>query len=268
MATKMFDPEIALVLQHEGGYTNDPKDPGGPTNFGITIYDARHYAAAYGWIVGRQVTAADMRVMPLAFADWVFQHKYWNVMSCNSLEPGVDYAVFDYGVNSGVGRAGMVLRRILGMPFTSSLITPEVVAGANAMPAAVLVKMICNERLQYLHTLSTWSHFGAGWARRVLDVQAYGLKVAQDLPSVTSPTIAPAQGRAIEPDEHARVRALQQHLTAAGFQPGAIDGDLGPQTVRAFQRSVGLDPDGNMGKLTRPVLEHALAIAVPLAADA
>jgi lysozyme family protein len=48
-----YDESLSRVLVHEGGYTNHPRDPGGPTNYGITIFDARKYAAEFGWIKDR-----------------------------------------------------------------------------------------------------------------------------------------------------------------------------------------------------------------------
>ena len=102
---KTYDEALQRLLQHEGGYTNHPSDPGGPTNFGITIYDARRYAAEFGWISDREVMASDVRSMPLDFAKRVYKAKYWDSQSLDQIEPGPDYALFDYGVNSGVGRS-------------------------------------------------------------------------------------------------------------------------------------------------------------------
>ena len=53
-----YDVCLPLLLVHEGGYTNHPSDPGGPTNFGITIGDYRRYVKA-------DATAADVRAMRL-----------------------------------------------------------------------------------------------------------------------------------------------------------------------------------------------------------
>jgi lysozyme family protein len=249
-----FDGALVRVLAHEGGYTNHPADPGGPTNFGITIFDYRKYVLP-------SATAADVKAMKLADAKKIYLEKYWNAQRCGELEPGVDYAVFDYGINSGVGRSGRVLRRLIGFTDMMSEITPDVVAAANALHAADLVTRICDERIHFLRGLKTWPVFGAGWARRAAEVKSYGVAIAQDLPVVDGASIVPAHGRAIDPDKFAKVRALQTQLAAAGFYEGAIDGDLGPKTVKAFQKSLGLDVDGLVGKITRPLLDAALAPA-------
>lgn len=261
MAAQTYDEALRRLFAHEGGYTNHPADPGGPTNFGITIYDYRKYVLP-------GATAADVRAMKLDEAKSIYRAKYWDSQLCDLLEPGVDYAIFDYGVNSGIGRSGRVLRRLLGLPDETSEVTQAVVDAANRRPAAELVVDVCAERLRFLRQLKTWPVFGSGWERRVAEVRDFGVHIARDLPFVDAPGIAgAAPARAIEPDKFARVRALQQTLATAGFDPGAIDGDLGPKTIKAFQRFKGMSVvDGIVGPKTRPLLDAALAAAVPLAA--
>ena len=98
MAASTYDEALRRLLAHEGGYTNHPSDPGGPTNFGITIYDYRKY-------VKPNATAADVRAMKLDEAKAIYRTKYWAAQRCDELPAGVDYSIFDYGVNSGIGPA-------------------------------------------------------------------------------------------------------------------------------------------------------------------
>jgi lysozyme family protein len=251
MALMIYDEALRRLLLHEGGYTNHPSDPGGPTNFGITLADYRRY-------VMTSATAADVRAMNVAEAKAIYKAKYWDALRCGELEPGVDYSMFDYGVNSGVGRAGRVLRRLLDLPDTTSIVTEEVIAAANARGAAGLVVALNEERLHFLQGLKTWPVFGAGWGRRVAEVKLYAVSIAQDIPVIGSPDIQPAPGRGMDPDHVAQVRALQKQLFVSGYDPGAIDGDLGPKTIKAFQRSRGLTPDGIVGDKTLPQLDAAL----------
>jgi lysozyme family protein len=160
---------LQQVLKSEGGYTNDPKDPGGPTNFGITIADYRMY-------VNKNATAEDVKNMHLADAQAIYRSKYWNALNCDSLPSGVDYCVFDYGVNSGIGRARKVWNQVK---------TDDSVATINA---------ICDERLRFLKSLSTWSHFGAGWGSRVATVRSGSLKLAggTKVPSVQTNAPTPS----------------------------------------------------------------------------
>src|SRR5712691_4793819 len=173
MAASSYDEALSRLLVHEGGYSNHPSDPGGPTNWGITIHDARAY-----W--KKDATASDVRAMPLDVAKEIYRSKYWRAMRCDDLPAGVDYAVFDYGVNSGIGRAGKVLRRTLDLaiarhqgveerpssramdgrsstPFSDTAsITDDVIAAAKRHNAKALIGAICDERLAFLQGLRTW----------------------------------------------------------------------------------------------------------------
>jgi lysozyme family protein len=176
MAASSYDDALARLLVHEGGYTNHPADPGGPTNFGITIYDYRKY-------VKPDATAADVRAMKLSEAKGIYRAKYWDAQRCDELPAGVDYAVFDYGVNSGIGRSGKVLRRVLKIADNTGVIADTVIAAAHAADAKALIVAICDERLRFLQGLRTWGVFGAGWGRRVAEVRSVALAMAAGAPS-------------------------------------------------------------------------------------
>jgi lysozyme family protein len=85
-----------------------------------------------------------------------------------------------YGVNSGIGRSGKVLRRTLRLPDNTSVVTDEVVAAARAIDPRTLIAAICDERLHFLQSLKTWPVFGRGWSRRVAEVKSKALKMAAD----------------------------------------------------------------------------------------
>ncbi|KAB2885920.1 MAG: glycoside hydrolase family 108 protein, partial [Pseudorhodoplanes sp.] len=170
MAAATFEEALDRVLVHEGGYSNHPRDPGGPTNFGITIHDYRKY-------VKPDATTADMRAMPVAKAKVIYREKYWDALRCGALADGLDYAVFDYGVNSGVSRAAKVLQRLLSLPDDGRM-TEAVVAAARVYETRDLIVKLCDERLAFLKRLKTWPVFGAGWGRRVAEVRAAALAMA------------------------------------------------------------------------------------------
>lgn len=176
MSSLNFDEALARLLAHEGGYTNHPDDPGGPTNFGITIADYRRYVKA-------NARAADVKAMTVDEAKAIYRAKYWDAQRCDELPAGVDYAVFDYGVNSGIGRSGKVLRRQLSLPDTTHKISDDVIAAARRADAKVLVAAICDERLRFLKALKTWPVFGKGWGRRVAEVKSAALAMAMQATS-------------------------------------------------------------------------------------
>lgn len=155
---------LQQVLLSEGGYTNDPRDPGGATNFGITIADYRMY-------INRNGTPVDVRNMTVDQAKTIYQSKYWDKVNGNELPSGVDYCVFDYGVNSGVSRANRVYQEFRGQDPVDCI---------NA---------ICDERLHFLQSLHTWSAFGLGWSRRVASVRANSIALAKQQPQVVVPSL-------------------------------------------------------------------------------
>jgi lysozyme family protein len=170
MAASSYDEALRRLLVHEGGYSNHPSDPGGPTKFGIMLADYRRY-------VKRNATAADVRVMQVGEAKAIYRAKYWNAMRCDELAAGIDYCLFDYAVNSGTGRAPKVLQRLLGCPVTGGM-NDATVRLANARDAKRLIAEICDERLRFLRSLRTWPVFGNGWSRRVREVRAAALAMA------------------------------------------------------------------------------------------
>ena len=106
MSAESWGEAIRRLLASEGGYVNHPSDPGGPTNFGITIADYRRYGKP-------GATAADVRAMKVDEVKAIYREKYWRAMRCDDLPAGVDYCAFDYAVNSGTGRVPKVLQRVL-----------------------------------------------------------------------------------------------------------------------------------------------------------
>ena len=123
-------------------------------------------------------------------AKGIYREKYWDAQRCDDLPAGVDYAVFDYGVHSGIGRSGKVLRRKLGLSDASSKVTDDVVAAANRAVPTTLAANICDQRLAFLKSLKTWPVFGKGWGRWVAGVRAAALGMAA-VASATLPADLP-----------------------------------------------------------------------------
>lgn len=166
-----FQECLKRLLVHEGGYSNHPSDPGGPTNYGITITDYRKYIDKGG-------TASDVKNMSIEDAKRIYKSKYWDAMGCDSLPSGVDYVVFDYGVNSGVSRSLKVLKQF-----------------DNIKDPIAKINAICDERMAFLKRLKTWPVFGTGWSNRVKEVRAFAIKLAGT--DLTVPVVVGAGGSAV-----------------------------------------------------------------------
>ena len=149
-----FERALPLVLQHEGGYVDHPRDPGGATNLGVTI------GTLSDWL-GRPASKAEVKALTRDSVAPIYRKNYWDATGCGSMASGVDYCHFDAAVNSGPGQA----KRWYA-------------AARNKENAAEIVKAYCARRRGFLQGLRTFSTFGKGWMRRVAGVEAIATKWA------------------------------------------------------------------------------------------
>lgn len=160
-----FSNVLPLVLAHEGGFSNHPKDPGGATMKGVTqrVYDA--------YRDNRNVARRSVRDITRAELHDIYKFQYWDMVNGDRLPAGLDYAVFDYAVNSGPNRAAKELQRLLKLNLVDGQIGEGTIRAANDAANADEVKLIedyCNKRMRFLRSLRTWGTFGNGWKRRVV----------------------------------------------------------------------------------------------------
>lgn len=111
-------------------------------------------------------------------------------MRSPELPAGIDYAVFDFAVNSGPDRASKYLQAAVGA-VQDGRIGPATLGAVKARPAGVIIDALCDARLAFLRRLPTWPTFGRGWSTRVASVRAEAL-----LLSAAEPPAAPARGQA------------------------------------------------------------------------
>lgn len=187
-----FDEALAAVLVHEGGYVDHPDDPGGATNKGITwrTYNAYRRRNNRPERDVREITDAEVAA--------IYRQQYWNAIKGDSLPSGLDYAVFDFAVNSGPSRAAKFLQRIVNVP-ADGIIGHQTLSAVDDMRSAKgLVGHLCDDRLAWLKRLRHWPTFGRGWSRRVAEVRAKGTRLAEmDYTFITgAEASAPANGKA------------------------------------------------------------------------
>ena len=103
-----FARALSLVLKSEGGWSDNPADPGGATMKGVTLANFRRYVQADG-------TKDDLRHITDAQLATVYRKFYWDAVAGDDLPDGVDYATMDFGVNSGPGRAAKYLQAAVGV---------------------------------------------------------------------------------------------------------------------------------------------------------
>lgn len=162
-----FDKAFERTIIHEGGYVNNPHDPGGETNWGITKRTARE--AGY---------TGEMRELSRDAARDIYYMAYWQRAQCDKLPFALAFQLFDAAVNHGIGNAIRFLQRTVGA-VEDGIVGAVTLRAVSTMPIAQLISRYQSIRLDFYTRLTKFDHFGRGWTRRMaqnLDYAAHDLK--------------------------------------------------------------------------------------------
>lgn len=190
-----YTESLTAVLKHEGGYANNPKDPGGATMRGVTqaVYDAYRRNAGRPTQSVRAISDAELGA--------IYRGQYWDRVRGDDLPSGIDYAVFDFAVNSGARQAIKYLQQTLGITADGVIGNITLATVRDADPVAV-INELCDRRLSFMKRIKhrttgelLWKEFGRGWSSRVAGVR----KMAQSLAKAPKPPQAPSQQEAEKP---------------------------------------------------------------------
>ena len=155
-----FEKSLEMLLHHEGGYVWHPKDPGGETNLGVT-------RAVYEQWVGRQVMDGEMKALTVADVAPIYKTNYWDkIKGDDPLMPsGLDFAAFDWGVNSGTGRPAKIIQKYIGAKQDGA-IGPKSLARLAENDPVKVIQYLYEQRQKFYERLPTFETFGKGWTRR------------------------------------------------------------------------------------------------------
>ena len=158
-----FDACMPFIFKAEGGYSDNPADPGGPTNFGVTLATLKAYEG------NPNLTADAVKALTPEMAKEIYRTAYWNRMQCGALPAGLDLEVFDFGVNSGPAESVKTLQRIVGVTQDGS-IGPITLAAVGQFNVGDLIARFAQARLVFYQGLNM-PEFEQGWATRVAQIQ-------------------------------------------------------------------------------------------------
>jgi lysozyme family protein len=150
-----FDYAFDALIGNEGGYVNDPRDPGGETMWGVTARVAR----AHGWTGG-------MKDLPRDTAKSIAKTVYWDPLRLDELDAHVAFQMLDANYNGGdtvrwaQKASGAVVDGKIG---------EKTIAAINAVSPPVFILRFLSYRLKYLNSLKTWASFSRGWSNRIAD---------------------------------------------------------------------------------------------------
>ncbi|MGY8680473.1 glycosyl hydrolase 108 family protein [Bradyrhizobium sp. UFLA05-153] len=254
-----FEKVHALIEKWEGGYTNHPRDPGGPTNMGITQKDLSAWRHA-------PVTADDVRNLTRDEALQIFRANYWTPVHGDEIPLPAAQVVYNTAVLSGTTRGIRLLQQTLargqnGLALDGHMNSPTIDA-CLAADQKMLVEDYCSAYESYLRSLPIFDTFGRGWLNRLNEIRQtalgwaeapeVGVDVVPQRELQTTPVLGATELRF--GDKGTLVEGLQRKLTELGYPLGEIDGQFGTLTreaLLAFQADNNVSPTGVLDPATQ-----------------
>ena len=163
---------LHMLLEHEGGYVNNVHDKGGMTNLGVTkrVYDK--------WI-GRESTEQEMRDLTPDDVAPIYKKNYWNRVKADQLPSGLDWACFDWAVNSGSGRPAKAVQRAVGATQDGAIGNQTLGLIAEKDPKFI-IDYVYTVRQAFYESLDDYKHFGRGWSRRNTETLHQAMKMSEE----------------------------------------------------------------------------------------
>jgi lysozyme family protein len=159
---------LDIVLGYEGGYSEEPGDPSGATQFGVMIGALRDFRQ------DQTLGIEDLKKLGRDEACEIYRTRYWNVLRCDDLPNGVDLAVFDFAVDTNAGLAAKTLQQVVGAEADGS-IGDATLAATKVKPARDVIKGMSDRRQQYYRALSDAANFIKGAMSRTNAVEKAAL---------------------------------------------------------------------------------------------
>jgi lysozyme family protein len=145
-----FDRALALVLRHEGGLVNDPRDPGGLTNWGISQ---------------RAYPNVDIANLTPGGAGEIYRRDYWDQIKGDQLPDALAICVFDAAVNMGTDKAIRLLQKACSVQ-ADGILGPNTLRAASRLPDAV-ARFSADRAMSYTG-IRGFDIYGKGWLRRTI----------------------------------------------------------------------------------------------------
>jgi lysozyme family protein len=156
-----FETAIDHILRHEGGYVNDPRDPGGETNWGISK---------------RAYPDVNIKGLTREGAKAIYRRDYWDRCRCDQLPLMLRLPVFDMAVNQGAIAACKTLQRAAGV-LADGIIGPATMAAVDADEVNVWIGFMSRRAQRYAENPQI-GVYGKGWFNRLMDVAYSSLRRA------------------------------------------------------------------------------------------
>ncbi len=177
LSDALFRKALAHVLAMEGGWSNDPADPGGATNKGITIATLAAHRGVTLNSDTRPALMAALRRIDDGELEEIYHKRYWQPSRAPYLPAALAFMHFDAAVNQGVGGARRMLQEALGVTVDGA-IGPETLTAAWRRPLVETLAKFAEVRRRKYRRLRHFHRFGRGWLRRVEETFAAARRLA------------------------------------------------------------------------------------------
>jgi len=177
MTAANFDPIMTAIYTLEGGFSNDPRDPGGMTDLGVTAREL----AAYLKIPLSSITEFDMKALTRDKTDPIYRANYWNVINGDMLPSGIDAMLMHMEVNAG-GCAVLELQSIVGCITKDGIMGPKTLQMVDLyismLGVGKLIDAIAIAQMAHYQTLKNFDIYGTGWTKRVAAMETLAENLA------------------------------------------------------------------------------------------
>jgi len=165
-----FEKSLELILASEGGFQTESADSGnklpdgraGSTNLGVT-------QANWEAFLGHPVTWNDMKALTSQTVSPFYKKKYWDKVMGDELPTSVDFMMFDFAINHGVGGCVKVMQGVVGVPMDGGM-GPQTLNAIKAIPVQQLIQKFSNAKEAYYKSLNNPT-YEKGWLNRVAKVE-------------------------------------------------------------------------------------------------
>ena len=161
-----FELCFTFTIGSEGGYSQDPNDPGNWT--GGAIGEGSIAGTKYG-ISAAAYPDLDIATLTVEQAKSIYLKDQWAKIDGDTLRPPLALVLFDSAVNSGVHRATTWLQEALAVN-ADGIMGPETKMMLQDADANAVAKEVLARRINFLAQLSSWHQFGLGWSRRIANL--------------------------------------------------------------------------------------------------
>ena len=158
-----FDEAFDRLIGHEGGWSDDPKDPGNWTGGRVNVGQLK--GTKFG-IAANTYGDLDIQNLTLAQARGIYYRDWWLKAGADQLDAAIVFQLWDFAVNAGMPTAVRALQRAARVADDGS-IGPMTLRAVRAMAVTDVLMRFTAQRLRFYTSLSTWGTYGKGWTNRV-----------------------------------------------------------------------------------------------------